>query len=125
MILYISFLSFLALSGQNTVGIAQTGSGKTLAYLLPGIIHVNAQPYLERGDGPIVLCLAPTRELAQQIQEVAYAFGKASKLKSTCIFGGAPKGEESSLDFFFFIQQGLIYRFHFRREVAIKYEKFY
>jgi len=84
----------LALSGKNTVGIAQTGSGKTLAYLLPGIIHVNAQPYLERGDGPIVLCLAPTRELAQQIQEVAYAFGKASKLKSTCIFGGAPKGPQ-------------------------------
>ena len=93
---HIHFTNFflLALSGKNTVGIAQTGSGKTLAYLLPGIIHVNAQPYLERGDGPIVLCLAPTRELAQQIQEVAYAFGKASKLKSTCIFGGAPKGKE-------------------------------
>ena len=67
---------------------------------MPGIIHVNAQPYLERGDGPIVLCLAPTRELAQQIQEVAYSFGKASKLKSTCIFGGAPKGEEYSMIFF-------------------------
>ena len=91
---FTNFFSLLALSGKNTVGIAQTGSGKTLAYLLPGIIHVNAQPYLERGDGPIVLCLAPTRELAQQIQEVAYAFGRASKLKSTCIFGGAPKGKE-------------------------------
>ena len=43
------------------VGIAQTGSGKTLGYLLPGIIHCNNQPYLERGDGPIVLVLAPTR----------------------------------------------------------------
>ena len=71
----------LALSGMDMVGIAQTGSGKTLGYLLPAIIHVNNQPYLERGDGPIVLVLAPTRELAQQIQEVAVEFGKTSKIK--------------------------------------------
>jgi ATP-dependent RNA helicase DDX5/DBP2 len=70
----------LALSGLNTVGIAQTGSGKTLAYLLPGVIHVNAQPHLQRGDGPIVLCLAPTRELAIQIQEAAKDFCQRSKV---------------------------------------------
>ncbi|QQP38305.1 Putative ATPdependent RNA helicase DDX5like, partial [Caligus rogercresseyi] len=52
----------IALSGANMVD---------LGYLLPGIIHVNHQPYLEEGDGPIVLVLAPTRELAQQIQEVS------------------------------------------------------
>jgi superfamily II DNA/RNA helicase len=57
----------IALSGLDMVGIAQTGSGKTLGYLLPAIIHVNNQPYLERGDGPIALVLAPTRELAQQV----------------------------------------------------------
>ena len=89
------------------VGIAQTGSGKTLGYLLPGIIHCNHQPHLKRGDGPIVLVLAPTRyntvlililiaptlrELACQIQEVAEQFGKASRLKNTCVYGGAPKG---------------------------------
>jgi len=84
----------LALSGLNTVGIAQTGSGKTLAYLLPGVIHTNAQRHLERGDGPIVLILAPTRELAQQIQEEAKDFCKSSKVGSTCIFGGAPKGPQ-------------------------------
>ena len=71
----------LALSGLNTVGIAQTGSGKTLAYLLPGVIHVNAQPHLQRGDGPIVLVLAPTRELAIQIQEAAKDFCQRSKVK--------------------------------------------
>ena len=59
-----------------------------------GIVHVNHQPYLERGDGPIVLVLAPTRELAQQIQEVAQEFGKSSKIKNTCLFGGAPKGPQ-------------------------------
>ena len=84
----------IALSGYDLVGIAQTGSGKTLAYLLPGIIHVNNQPYLERGDGPIVLVLAPTRELAQQIQVVANEFGRTSRIKNTCVFGGAPKGPQ-------------------------------
>eukprot|EP00095_Tigriopus_kingsejongensis_P006831 snap_masked-scaffold82_size396747-processed-gene-2.7 protein:Tk06831 transcript:snap_masked-scaffold82_size396747-processed-gene-2.7-mRNA-1 annotation:"hypothetical protein DAPPUDRAFT_213150" len=84
----------IALSGFNMVGIAMTGSGKTLGYLLPGIIHVNHQPYLERGDGPIVLVLAPTRELAQQIQEVCTEFGRSSKIRNTCVFGGAPKGPQ-------------------------------
>ena len=59
----------MALSGRDMVGIAQTGSGKTLAFLLPGIVHINAQTILQRGDGPIVLVLAPTRELAVQIKK--------------------------------------------------------
>ncbi|XP_073329454.1 probable ATP-dependent RNA helicase DDX17 [Pagrus major] len=84
----------VALSGRDMVGIAQTGSGKTLAYLLPAIVHINHQPYLERGDGPICLVLAPTRELAQQVQQVAYEYGKSSRIKSTCVYGGAPKGPQ-------------------------------
>uniref|UniRef100_A0AAY4ABG9 RNA helicase n=1 Tax=Denticeps clupeoides TaxID=299321 RepID=A0AAY4ABG9_9TELE len=84
----------LALSGLDMVGIAQTGSGKTLAYLLPAIVHINHQPFLEHGDGPICLVLAPTRELAQQVQQVAAEYGRASRLKSTCIYGGAPKGPQ-------------------------------
>uniref|UniRef100_A0A7N8YBA3 RNA helicase n=1 Tax=Mastacembelus armatus TaxID=205130 RepID=A0A7N8YBA3_9TELE len=84
----------VALSGKDLVGIAQTGSGKTLAYLLPAIVHINHQPYLERGDGPICLVLAPTRELAQQVQQVAYDYGKSSRIKSTCVYGGAPKGPQ-------------------------------
>ncbi|XP_043935368.1 probable ATP-dependent RNA helicase DDX5 [Protopterus annectens] len=43
----------VALSGRDLVGVAQTGSGKTLAYLLPAIVHINHQPFLEHGDGPI------------------------------------------------------------------------
>ncbi|XP_069764081.1 probable ATP-dependent RNA helicase DDX17 isoform X2 [Narcine bancroftii] len=84
----------VALSGRDMVGIAQTGSGKTLAYLLPAIVHINHQPFLERGDGPICLVLAPTRELAQQVQLVAEDYGKSSRIKSTCIYGGAPKGPQ-------------------------------
>lgn len=60
----------IALSGRDLVGIAQTGSGKTLAYMLPAMVHIMNQPRLLRDDGPIVLVLAPTRELAQQIQQV-------------------------------------------------------
>jgi ATP-dependent RNA helicase DDX5/DBP2 len=46
------------------------------------------------GDGPIVLVLAPTRELAVQIQQEATKFGASSKIKNTCIYGGAPKGPQ-------------------------------
>lgn len=46
------------------------------------------------GDGPIVLVLAPTRELAVQIQQEASKFGASSKIKNTCIYGGAPKGPQ-------------------------------
>lgn len=84
----------VALAGRDVVGIAQTGSGKTCAYILPAIVHINAQPFLNRGDGPIVLVLAPTRELAVQIKEECSKFGKSSKIKNTCIYGGAPKGRQ-------------------------------
>jgi ATP-dependent RNA helicase DDX5/DBP2 len=81
----------IALLGRDMVGIAETGSGKTLAFLLPAIVHINAQPYLSKGDGPIVLVMAPTRELAVQIQEEANRFGKSSKIKNTCCYGGVPR----------------------------------
>ncbi|KAJ9590946.1 hypothetical protein L9F63_016044, partial [Diploptera punctata] len=85
----------IALSGRDMVGIAQTGSGKTLSYTLPAIVHINNQSRLARGDGPIALILAPTRELAQQIQQVANDFGASSQIKNTCVFGGAPKGPQA------------------------------
>lgn len=85
----------IALQGRDMVAIAQTGSGKTLGFMLPAIIHVNNQPRLQRGDGPIVLVLAPTRELAQQIQQVAAEFGRDSRLRSTCVFGGAQRGPQA------------------------------
>lgn len=64
-------------------------------YTLPAIVHINNQSRLARGDGPIALILAPTRELAQQIQQVANDFGATSQIKNTCIFGGAPKGPQA------------------------------
>ena len=48
----------------------------------------------EPGDGPIVLVLAPTRELAVQIQQECQKFGSSSRIKNTCVYGGAPKGPQ-------------------------------
>ncbi|KAL9597347.1 MAG: hypothetical protein Q9219_005213 [cf. Caloplaca sp. 3 TL-2023] len=84
----------MALSGRDVVGIAETGSGKTLTYCLPAIVHINAQPLLSPGDGPIVLVLAPTRELAVQIQQEVAKFGKSSRIRNTCVYGGVPKGSQ-------------------------------
>lgn len=84
----------MALKGRDLIGLAETGSGKTLSYLLPAVVHINAQPHLSYGDGPIVLVLAPTRELAVQIQNECVKFGSSSRIKSTCIYGGASKGPQ-------------------------------
>ncbi|GIL87431.1 hypothetical protein Vretimale_1659 [Volvox reticuliferus] len=85
----------MALLGRDLIGLAETGSGKTLAYLLPAVVHINAQPYLQPGDGPIVLVLAPTRELAVQIQQECQRFGSSSRIKNTVVYGGAPKGAQA------------------------------
>lgn len=58
------------LRGEDLIGIAQTGTGKTLAFLLPAMIHTEYQttPRNQR-TGPTVLVMAPTRELAIQIEK--------------------------------------------------------
>jgi ATP-dependent RNA helicase DDX5/DBP2 len=84
----------MALTGRDVVGIAQTGSGKTLGFVLPAIIHINAQPLLKPGDGPIALVVAPTRELACQIEAECLQFGSTSGLKIGCVYGGVPKRKQ-------------------------------
>ncbi|KAJ2175368.1 ATP-dependent RNA helicase dbp2, partial [Coemansia sp. RSA 560] len=84
----------MALSGRDMVGIASTGSGKTLAYTLPGIVHINAQPLLQPGDGPVVLIVAPTRELAVQIQTECNKYGANSRIRNTCVYGGTSRGPQ-------------------------------
>ncbi|KAF9075243.1 DEAD-domain-containing protein [Rhodocollybia butyracea] len=84
----------MALSGRDMVAIAQTGSGKTISFALPAMLHINAQPLLSPGDGPIALVLAPTRELAVQIQQECAKFGNNSRIRNTAIYGGAPKGPQ-------------------------------
>uniref|UniRef100_A0A453EBI5 RNA helicase n=1 Tax=Aegilops tauschii subsp. strangulata TaxID=200361 RepID=A0A453EBI5_AEGTS len=83
----------IALKGSDIVAVAKTGSGKTLGYLLPGFILVKNLRHNSR-DGPTVLVLSPTRELATQIQDEAIKFGRSSRISSTCLYGGAPKGPQ-------------------------------
>ncbi|VUZ55240.1 unnamed protein product [Hymenolepis diminuta] len=85
----------MVLSGKNVVGIAQTGSGKTACYLIPALPHIEAQPRLLRGEGPICLILVPTRELAQQVIQVAEMLCAAARLRTVCLYGGAPKGPQA------------------------------
>jgi len=49
---------------------------------------------LKPGEGPIVLVLAPTRELAVQIKEECDKFGASSEIKNTCVYGGVPKSRQ-------------------------------
>lgn len=81
----------ILLSGLDLIGIALTGSGKTLAFTLPALIHASHQDFVKPGESPIVLILAPTRELVQQIYTVADQFGRLAQCKIAVIFGGVPK----------------------------------
>ncbi|KAI6207733.1 DNA RNA helicase domain containing protein [Aphelenchoides besseyi] len=86
----------VALSGRDIISIAKTGSGKTLGFILPAIMHTLSQGHRPPSGGPSVLVLLPTRELAQQVQEVARDYCRAMNLSSTCLFGGASKHGQAS-----------------------------
>ena len=73
------------------IGIAQTGSGKTLGFILPAIEKCLLKGERKKGDGPIVLVLAPTRELAIQIEQEAQKFAEPCGVKCVAIYGGVPK----------------------------------
>ena len=104
----------IAMTGRDLVAIAKTGSGKTCGFLLPAIMHIKAGRNDPRG-GPTALVLAPTRELAVQIQQEANKFGRLGGVRNTyggrctvmhplimtthpvpprCVYGGAPKGPQ-------------------------------
>jgi ATP-dependent RNA helicase DDX5/DBP2 len=91
-----------ALTGADVLGIAPTGSGKTLAYLLPSVPHVQAQ-LREHGkllatEGPILLVLVPTRELALQVATTARAFEKLFSLQTLALYGGGREGKDEQLE---------------------------
>ncbi|KAK1444321.1 ATP-dependent RNA helicase DBP3 [Babesia gibsoni] len=79
------------LTGRDVVGVSQTGSGKTLAFLLPGLLHLLAQPPVTPGMGPVILVLAPTRELCQQTYNEASRFMRVMNLRGAILYGGVPK----------------------------------
>ncbi|CAM0948911.1 unnamed protein product [Alopecurus aequalis] len=77
-----------AMQGKDMVGRAKTGTGKTLAFGIPimdAIIrHNNAN---QPGQYPMAICLAPTRELAKQVEK---EFVDSSNLQTLCVYGGTP-----------------------------------
>ena len=78
-------------SGRDIIGIAETGSGKTLAFSLPAIAHMLHRcenPIKGIPANPIMLVLAPTRELAQQIEEEINKFGQPLGIRSIAVIGG-------------------------------------
>jgi len=78
----------LLVEGRDLLGIAQTGTGKTAAFALP-ILHRLAEQRRPRTPGrPHALILAPTRELARQIDDRFRAYGRKLHLRSAVIFGG-------------------------------------
>jgi ATP-dependent RNA helicase RhlE len=72
-----------AMEGRDLIGLANTGTGKTAAFLLP-IIHRMLTRQVRRA-----LILAPTRELASQIEDEFRIFGRGLGLYSTLVVGGA------------------------------------
>nr|XP_002720005.1 DEAD box protein 53 [Oryctolagus cuniculus] len=76
------------LQGIDLIGVAQTGTGKTLSYLMPGFIHLDSQPTSrEERNGPGMLVLTPTRELALQVESECSKYSYKG-FKSSCIYGG-------------------------------------
>lgn len=88
----------IALQSRDLIGVAVTGSGKTAAFLLPLLVYISDLPPLNehtKNDGPYAIILAPTRELAQQIEIEAKKF--ATPLGFTCVslVGGHSIEEQS------------------------------
>ncbi len=80
----------VALAGRDVAGQAQTGTGKTAAFLVTIMQRLLTQPaFVERGrSDPRAVIIAPTRELAIQIEKDFQNLGRNSGLKSALIYGG-------------------------------------
>jgi ATP-dependent RNA helicase RhlE len=81
----------LALKGDDLIGCAETGTGKTAAFVVPIL-----QRLLEKGDGRLsrVLVLAPTRELAVQIEDEIHGLCYHTAITSAAIYGGVEMGAQ-------------------------------
>ena len=76
------------LAGHDIVGIANTGTGKTAAFALPALHHMMSDLKSK------ALIIAPTRELAQQIDEEFRSIAKGSGLSGAVLIGGSPMGPQ-------------------------------
>jgi superfamily II DNA/RNA helicase len=77
-----------ALAGRDVLGRGRTGSGKTYAFVLPLLARLAASPSPRRPGRPRALILAPTRELASQIEASMAPLAQALSLRTLTVFGG-------------------------------------
>jgi ATP-dependent RNA helicase RhlE len=78
----------MVLEGKDLIGIANTGTGKTLAFALPIINALLTTPHQK------ALIIAPTRELAEQIEDECRWLAKGSGLYGALLIGGNPMGKQ-------------------------------
>lgn len=78
----------VALGGQDVIGLASTGTGKTAAFALPVLQRLITEP------GSFALVVAPTRELAQQLEDGFGMLAKGSGLSSVLLIGGTSMGAQ-------------------------------
>jgi len=79
----------LLLEGRDLIGLAQTGTGKTAAFLLPLMTHLGYSAAVRAGQPPKALILAPTRELANQIEQNVSKLSADLNIRHLAVFGGA------------------------------------
>ncbi|MBL7890989.1 MAG: DEAD/DEAH box helicase [Bacteroidia bacterium] len=84
------------LQGHDVFGCAQTGTGKTAAFALPILQMLHERSLKEKKQGIKALILAPTRELAIQIDESFTDYGKGLSINHTVIFGGVSQHNQTN-----------------------------
>lgn len=88
----------IGLQNRDIIGVAETGSGKTAAFLIPLLVWITTLPKDERiedsDQGPYAVILAPTRELAQQIEEETLKFGKPLGIRTVAVIGGISREDQ-------------------------------
>jgi len=77
-----------ALAGRDVLGRGRTGSGKTYAFLLPVVARLTKSPSRRPAGAPRALILAPTRELAGQIEAALQPLAHSAGLRTLTVFGG-------------------------------------
>uniref|UniRef100_A0A915Q207 Probable ATP-dependent RNA helicase DDX23 n=1 Tax=Setaria digitata TaxID=48799 RepID=A0A915Q207_9BILA len=88
----------IGLQNRDIIGVAETGSGKTAAFLIPLLVWITSIPKFhgneEQDTGPYAIIMAPTRELAQQIEEETVKFGQLLGIRTVSVIGGASREEQ-------------------------------
>ncbi|XP_037093871.1 LOW QUALITY PROTEIN: probable ATP-dependent RNA helicase DDX23 [Pollicipes pollicipes] len=88
----------IGMQNRDIIGVAETGSGKTLAFLIPLLVWIRSLPKMtlieDQDQGPYAIIMAPTRELAQQIEEESNKFGSPLGIRTVAVIGGLSREDQ-------------------------------